>query len=89
MSIKQWQETTAANLTGVFLCAKYFFVNLKKYPGDDASMVLVGSTAGEIGQALYSDYSASKVGLRGLMMTLKNEIVHLAVPGRANLIQTT
>jgi len=86
MSVIQWQETIAVNLTGVFLCAKYFFVNLKKYPGDDASLVLVGSTAGEIGQALYSDYSTSKAGLRGLMMTLKNEIVHLAVHGRVNLV---
>ncbi|MBW2057084.1 MAG: SDR family oxidoreductase [Deltaproteobacteria bacterium] len=86
MSMKQWQETIAVNLTGAFLCAKYFFINLKKYPGDDASLVFVGSTAGEIGQALYSDYSASKAGLRGLMMALKNEIVGLAVRGRVNLV---
>jgi len=86
MSIEQWQKTLAVNLTGVFLCAKHFFANLKKYPGDDASLVLVGSTAGEIGQALYCDYSTSKAGLRGLLMTLKNEIVHLAVRGRVNLV---
>ena len=86
MSTEQWQETIAVNLTGVFLCAKHFFANLKKYPGDDASLVLVGSTAGEIGQALYGDYSAAKAGLRGLMMALKNEIVHLAVRGRVNLV---
>ena len=86
MSIEQWQNTIAVNLTGVFLCAKLFFANLKKYPGDDASLVLVGSTAGEIGQAGYCDYSTSKAGLRGLLMTLKNEIVHLAVRGRVNLV---
>ena len=86
MSIEQWQKTIAVNLTGVFLCAKYFFANLKKYPGDDASLVLVGSTAGEIGQACYCDYSTSKAGLRGLMMSLKNEIVHLAVRGRVNSV---
>ena len=86
MPIEQWQETLSVNLTGAFLCAKHFFANLKKFPGDDASLVLVGSTAGEIGQALYSDYSTSKAGLRGLMMTLKNEIVHLAVRGRVNLV---
>jgi len=86
MSIEQWQKTLAVNLTGVFLCAKHFFANLKKYPGDDASLVLVGSTAGEIGQAGYCDYSTSKAGLRGLLMSLKNEIVHLAVRGRVNLV---
>ena len=86
MSIEQWQETLSVNLTGAFLCAKHFFANLKKFPGDEACLVLVGSTAGKIGQALYSDYSVSKAGLRGLLMTLKNEIVHLAVRGRVNLV---
>ena len=86
MSIEQWQKTLAVNLTGVFLCAKHFFANLKKYPGDDASLVLVGSTSGEFGEAWHCDYSTSKAGLRGLLMTLKNEIVHLAVRGRVNLV---
>jgi len=86
MSIERWQKTLSVNLTGVFLCAKHFFANLKKYPGDDASRVLVGSTSGEFGEAWYCDYSTSKAGLRGLLMTLKNEIVHLAVRGRVNLI---
>jgi len=86
MSIEQWQKTLSVNLTGVFLCAKYFFANLKQYPGDDASLVLVGSTSGEFGEAWYGDYSTSKAGLRGLLMTLKNEIVHLAVRGRVNLV---
>jgi NAD(P)-dependent dehydrogenase (short-subunit alcohol dehydrogenase family) len=86
MSVEQWHKTLIVNLTGVFLCAKHFFANLKKYPGDDASLVLVGSTAGEIGQAGYCDYSTSKAGLKGLLMTLKNEIVHLAFRGRVNLV---
>ncbi len=86
MSIERWQETLSVNLTGVFLCAKHFFANLNKYPGDDASLVLVGSTSGEFGEARYCDYSTSKAGLRGLLMTLKNEIVQLALRGRVNLI---
>jgi NAD(P)-dependent dehydrogenase (short-subunit alcohol dehydrogenase family) len=86
MPFEQWQETLSVNLTGAFLCAKHFFGNLKKFPGDDASLVLVGSTAGEIGQARYCDYSVSKAGLRGLLMTLKNEIVQLAIGGRVNLV---
>jgi len=86
LPVEQWQKTIAVNLTGVFLCAKHFFANLKKYPGDDASLVLVGSTSGVFGEAWNCDYSTSKAGLRGLLMTLKNEIVHLAVRGRVNLV---
>jgi len=86
MSMDRWRKTLAVNLTGVFLCAKYFFENLQQYPGDDASLVMVGSTSGEFGEAGYCDYSTSKAGLKGLLMTLKNEIVHLAVRGRVNLV---
>ncbi len=86
MSLSQWNDTIAVNLTGAFLCAKHFFANLKAHPQDDASLILVGSTAGVFGEAWYSDYSTSKAGLRGLLMSLKNEIVHLAVRGRVNLV---
>ena len=47
---------------------------------------VVGSTAGEFGEAWYSDYSTSKAGLTGLLLSLKNEIVHLAPRGRVNLV---
>ncbi len=74
------------NLTGTFLCVKYFFRNLERYRGESASLVMTGSTAGLFGEAWYSDYSASKAGMHGLLMSLKNEIVHLAPKGRVNLV---
>ena len=83
---EQWNEIVTTNLTGAFLTAKYFFQNLEKHPRDDASLILVGSTAGIFGEAWYSDYSTSKAGMHGLMMSLKNEIVHLAVKGRVNIV---
>jgi NAD(P)-dependent dehydrogenase (short-subunit alcohol dehydrogenase family) len=86
MSLEQWNRTIRINLTGTFLCVKYFFRNLEQNPGTSASLVLVGSTAGEFGEAWYSDYSTSKAGLTGLLLTLKNEIVHLAPRGRVNLV---
>ncbi|MFW9845135.1 MAG: SDR family NAD(P)-dependent oxidoreductase [Candidatus Thorarchaeota archaeon] len=86
MSLEQWEHTLGVNLTGAFLCAKYFFANLAAHHGEQASLVLVGSTAGYFGEAWYCDYSTSKAGLHGLLMSLKNEIVHLARKGRVNLV---
>ncbi|MBD3159464.1 MAG: SDR family oxidoreductase [Candidatus Lokiarchaeota archaeon] len=86
ISLEQWQETMSVNLTGVFLCAKHFFRNLKRHPDDSASLILVGSTAGLFGEAKYADYASSKAAMHGLMMSLKNEIVQLAPHGRVNLV---
>jgi NAD(P)-dependent dehydrogenase (short-subunit alcohol dehydrogenase family) len=55
-------------------------------PRDEAAIVLVGSTAGIFGEPGHGDYAATKAGLRGLMLSLKNEIVHAAQRGRVNLV---
>ncbi|MGY5871452.1 MAG: SDR family oxidoreductase [Candidatus Thorarchaeota archaeon] len=86
MPLKQWEKTLSVNLTGTFLCAKHFFLNLEKFQDDAASLILVGSTAGFFGEAWYSDYSTSKAGMHGLLMSLKNEIVHISPKGRVNLV---
>jgi NAD(P)-dependent dehydrogenase (short-subunit alcohol dehydrogenase family) len=86
MSLKQWENTISVNLTGTFLCAKYFFQSLQKFPDEHGNLILIGSTAGLIGEAGFCDYSASKAGMHGLLMSLKNEIVHLAPKGRVNLV---
>ncbi|NHI83959.1 MAG: SDR family oxidoreductase [Candidatus Thorarchaeota archaeon] len=86
LGLDQWQETISVNLTGAFLSAKYFFLNLEEKSGDNASLILIGSTAGYFGEAWYCDYSASKAGMHGLLMSLKNEIVHVARKGRVNLV---
>ncbi len=86
MSLEQWQKTLMVNLTGTFLCAKYFFKNLEEFREEYASLIIVGSTAGVFGEAWFSDYSASKSAMYGLMMSLKNEIVHLAHRGRVNVV---
>jgi NAD(P)-dependent dehydrogenase (short-subunit alcohol dehydrogenase family) len=86
MSLEQWQNTIAVNLTGVYLCSKYFFQNLENNPRDIASLILIGSTAGVFGEAKHADYASSKAALYGLMMSLKNEIIHFAPRGRVNLV---
>jgi len=86
MDLAEWNRIVTVNLTGAFLTAKYYFENLENHPGMDASLILIGSTAGLFGEAWYSDYSASKAGMHGLMMSLKNEIVHLAERGRVNIV---
>ena len=86
MSLSQWNTTISTNLTSAFLCSKYFFQNLKKYPANEASLVFIGSTAGLFGEAGFCDYATSKAGMHGLMMSLKNEIAHLASRGRVNLV---
>ncbi|MBY8997129.1 MAG: SDR family oxidoreductase [Candidatus Thorarchaeota archaeon] len=86
MSLEQWENTLRVNLSGTFLCSKYFFANLEKFSGETASLILVGSTAGFFGEAWYVDYSTSKSAMHGMMMSLKNEIVHVAPKGRVNLV---
>jgi NAD(P)-dependent dehydrogenase (short-subunit alcohol dehydrogenase family) len=86
MTLEEWEKTLRVNLTGSFLCAKYFFTNLEKFPGKSASLILVGSTAGFFGEAWHVDYSTSKAAMHGMMMSLKNEIVHIAPKGRVNLV---
>ena len=86
MSLERWNNTIATDLTGVFLCVKYFNKNLVRYPEEQGSIVLIGSTAGIFGEANHTDYATAKAGLVGLMMSVKNEIVHIAPKGRNNLV---
>ncbi len=86
MELSQWENTIKTNLTSIFLCAKHFFLNLKKYPAEHGNIIMIGSTAGVFGEAGHVDYSASKAALTGLMLSLKNEIVHLARKGRVNIV---
>ncbi len=86
MTLNQWNKTITTNLTGAFLCSKYFFQNLERYPEDYASLVFIGSTAGVFGEAGFCDYATSKAGMFGLMMSLKNEIIRIASRGRVNIV---
>jgi 3-oxoacyl-[acyl-carrier protein] reductase len=87
MSLEQWEETLATDLTGAFLTCRGFLRHLGAAPREAASIVLVGSTAALFGEEGHGDYSAAKAGLTyGLSRTLKNEIVRLAPRGRVNCV---
>jgi len=85
IDLERWNNTLQTNLTGYFLCLKYFFKNLENNPGDEASVVFISSTAGVFGESYFCDYATSK-SLTGFMLTAKNEIVYLARKGRVNIV---
>ena len=87
MELDRWKKTLNVNLTGVFLCVREFFRNLQSFKDETASIVLIGSTAGQFGEAGYADYSATKAALMyGLTKTWKNEIVAYSPLGRVNCV---
>ncbi|KAF9054073.1 hypothetical protein BJ165DRAFT_682807 [Panaeolus papilionaceus] len=90
MSLDRWKNTIETNLTSSFLVAREYLKNLKNASSnlrEDASIVMIGSTAGKYGEAGHSDYAATKSAMMyGLTMTLKNEIVRIAPKGRVNCV---
>jgi 3-oxoacyl-[acyl-carrier protein] reductase len=87
MSLAQWNQTIAVDLTSVFLCMREFFRGIAKHGIVDPAAILIGSTAAIFGEAGHADYAAAKAGLTyGLTRTLKNEICRLAPRGRVNVV---
>lgn len=87
MSLVQWRSTLEADLTGAFLTCRGFMRHLVERPRDEASIVLVGSTAALFGEENHADYSAAKAAMAyGLTRSLKNEIVRIAPRGRVNCV---
>ena len=75
------------NLLGSIWTARAFLQNLARNPGQDACLLLMGSTSARFGERGHAEYSVSKAGLYGLLRSLKNEIVSLDPTGRVNLIE--
>jgi 3-oxoacyl-[acyl-carrier protein] reductase len=87
LPLKQWESTLAVNLTSVFLCVREFFRGIRRHGLQDPAAVLMGSTAGMLGEAGHADYAAAKAGvIYGLARSLKNEICRLAPRGRVNVV---
>jgi len=85
LPLSRWEETLAANLTASFLTARGFLRGAASR--GHGSLVLVGSTAGLVGEAGHADYAAAKSAiLHGLLLSLKNEVVRVAAGARVNAV---
>jgi len=85
LPLARWEETLRVNLTATFLTARAFLREVER--NGHGSLVLVGSTAGVVGEAGHADYAAAKSAiLHGLLLSLKNEIVRIAPRARVNAV---
>lgn len=83
MSTEQWRHTVAVNLDAVFYTVRAAAQRLD----DEGRIVLVGSTAGQRGEANHADYAATKGALislvKGVAVELadRNVTVNCVAPG--------
>jgi 3-oxoacyl-[acyl-carrier protein] reductase len=85
MPLERWEETLRVDLTATFLVAREYLREVRRL--GHGSLVLVGSTAGIVGEAGHADYAAAKSAVTsGLLLSLKNEIVRIAPLGRVNAV---
>ena len=85
LSLDRWRATLDANLTATFLTARAFLREVAR--AGHGSLVLVGSTAGIFGEAGHADYAAAKSAIvRGLLLSLKNEVTRVAPLARVNAV---
>ena len=85
LPLERWNDTVAQNLTATFLTARAFLREVNRT--GHGSLVLVGSTAGLVGEAGHADYAAAKSAiLGGLLSSLKNEVVRVAPAARVNAV---
>jgi len=78
----QWTSTVAQNLDAVFYVVRYFAPKIRT----GGSIVLVGSTAGQRGEAFHADYATTKGGIIALTKSLAVEFaphvrVNCVAPG--------
>ena len=85
LPLERWEENLPANLTASFLTARGFLRGVASR--GHGSLVLVGSTAGLVGEAGHADYAAAKSAIvHGLLLSLKNEVVRVAPRARVNAV---
>jgi 3-oxoacyl-[acyl-carrier protein] reductase len=85
------RDVIEVNLLGTMWTARAFVSSLEqtgsRADGQGASLAFVGSTAGRFGEPFHAEYAASKAALRGLVLSLKNEIVRVDRAARVNMVE--
>lgn len=71
MSMESWNRVLATNVTGAFLCAKYFTRMLRE--SGSGRFICTGSVMGESGIYGSCSYAASKAALIGLVKSIALE----------------
>ena len=74
MSDEQWRGTLAINLDSVFALVKHTVAQMKKQSPAGGHIVLVGSTAGQRGEAFHCDYAATKGAMISMTKGLSTEL---------------
>jgi NAD(P)-dependent dehydrogenase (short-subunit alcohol dehydrogenase family) len=72
VTLEEWNETLAVNLTGVFLACKAALPYLQR--GEHGKIVNIGSVTGKQPLPNRSPYAAAKLGVVGLTRTLAHEV---------------
>ena len=85
LPLERWERTLRTNLTATFLTAREFLRDLEQT--GEGALVMIASTAGLFGEAGHADYAAAKSAIaRGLLLSLKNEVVRVAPRARVNVV---
>jgi len=85
VSLNRWTDVINRNLTATFLTARGFLRHAEST--GRGSLVMVGSTAGQFGEAGHADYAAAKGAIMtGLLLSLKNEAARIGDGVRINAV---
>lgn len=85
MTLKQWNDMIAVNLTGTFLCTREATKFMKK---DGGKIINIASTAGISARPGWSGYAAAKAGVINFSLSMAEELrnynikVFCICPGR-------
>ena len=83
LDLDRWNTVMERNLTATFLTARGFLRHAAST--GRGSLVMVGSTAGQFGEAGHADYAAAKGAIiSGLLLSIKNEAARIGDGVRVN-----
>ena len=93
MTIDEWDEVIAVNLSAAFYCFREAGRRMMSQEGRSGRMIAIGSAAADTGRAGQAAYAAAKRGLVALARTAAREWpsvqVNVVIPGLLQTPMTT